>query len=237
LSGSDITVRVFEYAIQKALENQRIDGKKDKKVLYLPRSLVIHFEKNSRIPEQYELEIVFPNGESHEYTVDIMKYWEYTDKKLMDKKLYNLLPLQVFLLRTELKKVMKEGDRQNGKLAKSRAKEISDKIFVLITELHEEQKINSDDYNKIITGLTEIMRHLDVKYNLKLRGEIEVIKTIADKNILKRANQAEQALQKEKEKNIEIMKKLLLKNISMEEIMDYGFTKQEIQDVQKTLQK
>ena len=233
LNANDMTIRVFEYAIQKALENKRVDGRTSRKILYLPRSLVIHFEKSDSIPDQYELEIVFPNGDSHEYTIAIMKYWEYTDKKLIDKKLYNLLPLQVFLLRAELDKVMKSNNEKEQNTAISRAKEMTSKIFTVITELHEEHEINSDDYNKIITGLTEIMNHIDNKYNIKLGGEIEMIKTIADENILKRARQAEQALQSEKAKTA---KKMLLNNEPIDKIIDYtGLTEQEIQNIQKTL--
>ena len=214
LNSNDITIRVFEYAIQKALENRRVErsGKK-KKRLYIPRSLVIHFEKSKSIPDKYELEIEFPDGYVHEYTIDVMKYWEYTEDKLINKKLYNLLPLQIFLLRAELDKVMKANDKQAQETAITGAKETINKIFTIINKLLDEEKINSEDYDKIISGLTEIMNHLDDKYNLELGGEIEMIKTVADKNILKRATKAEkaqeQAEQKLQQERIEIAKNFI----------------------------
>lgn len=235
LSGNDMTIRVFEYAIQKALENQRLEGKKGrrrKKRLYLPRSLVIHFTKNKKIPDKYELEIVFPNGDSYEYTVDVMKYWNYTEKDLIAKKLYNLLPLQIFLLRAELDKVK---NQQQPAASRNKAKKIIDKIFMLLNELHEQGEIISDDYSKLITGFTEILRHIDDRYNLELIGEIKMLKNIVDTKILKRANEAEKKLQDERAKLIEGVKKMLSNGEPVNKIVDYmGITEEEINGIQQT---
>jgi len=141
-----------------------------------------------------------------------MKYYDYADKALIEKKLYNLLPLQLFLLRAELEKAAKEKDEQARQSAVIKAKEMIDKIFAAVTELHEEQKIDDNDYDKISSGLAEIIKHLDTRYNLNnaLIGGIEMIKTLADKKILKQATQAKENLaQAEENRSIDIAKNLL----------------------------
>ena len=250
LSGDNrMTIRMLEYDFQHALDNLRLDDTAEL-VLRLAKSLVIHFEPSGKIPNKYKIKVEFANGTSGEYEADVMKYWEYSDKALLDKKIYNLLPLELFLLRADFEKATKTNNMQKRELAISGAKKAIEKIISMITDLHGEQKINSDDYNIIITGLSEIVRYLDSKYNLKLEGEFEMIKTIADKTILRRANKAEKALQraeqaeqraeqelkKEKERIYKIVKKMLLKNSSIEEIMEMTeLTEEEIRAIEKTL--
>jgi hypothetical protein len=167
-----------------------------------------------------------------------MKYWQASDTELLSRKIYNLIPLELFLLRMDFEQARKDKDRKQRTAAIVRAKATIDKIISIITDLQEQQQINSDDYNKIITGLSEITRYLDSKYNLKLGGELEMIKLLVNEKIVKRAvrtEQAEEALKQAEEKNIKIIKKMLIKNTPISEIMDYGFTEQEIHNVQKTL--
>jgi hypothetical protein len=82
----DMVIRMFTYDIEQALERRRLEGDKgDKIVLQLAKSIVIHFEKSDTIPDEYTLEIVFPDGSTHEYKVGVMKFWEYDEQDLIDK--------------------------------------------------------------------------------------------------------------------------------------------------------
>ena len=229
--GKNIIVRLLEYDIQYALDNLRLEDDIASAVVRLPKCIVLHFEPSGTIPSKYRMKVEFPNGTSGEYEADVMKYYDYADKALVDKKLYNLLPLQLFLLRAELEKTHKGKDEQARQAAIANAKEMIDKIFDAVTELHQEQKIDANDYDKIGTGLAEIMKHLDTRYNLnnELIGGIKVIKTLMNKNALR---------QMEKQTKIEMATKMLLKNKPMDEIIDFtGLREKEIKSIQKNLNK
>ena len=229
-ADNSMIFRMLEYDIQHALDNLRLDDTEEL-VLKLSKSLVIHFTPSDRIPSKYKIKVLFSNGTIGEYEADVMKYWNYSDTALLEKKLYNLLPLQLFILRIEFEKARKEKDRKLRKLAISRGKASIEKITSIITELHDNEEINSDDYNKIISGLNEIENYLDKKYKLnnQLTGGKKMIKTIADKNILNRATKAESKI-------IEIVKKLLLKNTPINEIIEITeLTEEKIKDIQKTM--
>lgn len=56
------------------------------------------------------MNVVFPKGNTFKYTVPVMKYWKYSDKDLIKKKMYPLLPLQLFNLKQDLEKAAKKND-------------------------------------------------------------------------------------------------------------------------------
>ena len=198
--NSPMGLRVFEYGILKALELNREENTDD---IILPKSIVIHFEESGSIPDQYKKGVVFPNRTRNEYTVDVIKYWTLSDTTLINKKLYNLLPLQIFTLRAELDKITAAGTEQSKEAATTTAKEAVNKIIDVVKYLHQENEIDADDHDKIITGLAELIRHLDERYKLnqKLSGVNDVIKVL---NIAKKAEK-----RAENKKALEIAKKLL----------------------------
>jgi len=195
LSPNDkMGLRVFEYGILKALETSGEDNSDD---IILPKAVVIHFEESKTIPAQYVKGVVFPSGVRVEYTVDVIKYWTLSETALVSKKLYNLLPLQLFTLRAELDKITADGGEQSKQLAVMKAKAAIDKIVPIVEQLYQDGEINADDNDKIITGLAELVKHLDERYKLneKLSGVNDVIKVL---NIAKKAeNKAKLDIAKE----------------------------------------
>lgn len=233
-ADNSMIFRMLEYDIQHALDNLRLDDTEEL-ALTLSKSLVIHFTPSDRIPNKYKIKVLFSNGTMGEYEADVMKYWEYTDTALLDKKLYNLLSLQLFLLRIDFERATKAKDKQLRESAIIRGNATIDKIVNITSELHEEHEINSDDYNKIITGLTEIANYLDRKYKLnnKLSGGNEMIKGIADKNILKRVKELEEEVSS---KAVELAKEMLADGEPIQKIVKYTkLTEDEIKDIKKTL--
>jgi hypothetical protein len=225
-------IRVFEYGILKALELNREENADD---IILPKSVVIHFEESGTIPEQYRKGVVFPNGVRVEYTVDVIKYWTLYDKAIISKKLYNLLPLQLFTLRAELDKIMADGTEQSKRTAVTKSKGVINKIVDIVEKLYQENEINSDDHDKIVTGLAELIKHLDERYKLnqELSGVDNMIKVL---NIARKAEK--EAKKAEVKKAIEIAKKMLLNNEPIDKIMEYTeLTEKQIQDIQKRLNK
>ena len=101
-NDNTMVIRMFEYGFKKAKENSNIDN--SMRTLYFPKQKVIFFEENKNIKNQLKLKIIFPDEKAIIYTVDVMKYWEYSDEQLREKKMYPLIPLQLFKLRKELEK-------------------------------------------------------------------------------------------------------------------------------------
>jgi len=234
-------LRVFEYGILKALETSREDNSDD---IILPKAVVIHFEESKTIPDQYVKGVVFPNGTRNEYTVDVIKYWTLDDKALLDKKLYNLLPLQLFTLRAELDKITADGTEKSKEKAIAKAKTAIQKIVPIVEQLYQDNEIDADDLDKIITGLAELVGHLDERYKLnqKLSGVNDVIKVLniakkAEKEIQEAERKAEREIQEaekkaENKKAIEIAKKMLLKTKPIEEIIEFtGLSEREIKRI------
>ena len=233
--NNNMGIRVFEYGILKALETVREDNSDD---IILPKAVVIHFEESGAIPDQYVKGIVFPNGMRVEYTVDVVKYWTLSDTALVDKKLYNLLPLQLFTLRAELDKITADGTKQSKQTAIKKSKEAIEKIVGIVKKLYQDSNIDADDYDKIVTGLAELVRHLDERYKLneKLSGVNDVIKVlnIAKKAEKKAEKEIEKRVVKEAAKGaaIEIAEKAVKKGLSLEDIIELtGLTEKEIQNI------
>ena len=63
-----------------------------------------------------------------------MKYWEYSDEELREKKMYPLMPLQLFKLRKELEKAHNKNDL-------NKIKELSNNAKVLASKLAKESAI------------------------------------------------------------------------------------------------
>jgi len=77
-----------------------------------------------------------------------MKYWEYTDKELIENKIYQLLPLQLFNLRKELDYFRRENDIEHITELSIKAKEIASKIANESKELFEKDEIVGEDFHK-----------------------------------------------------------------------------------------
>lgn len=97
-NDTTMVVRMFEYGFRKGKEQARQNKEKADgiKTIYFPRQKVIFFEENRNIEDILNLKIIFPNDQEIIYKVDVIRYWEYTDEELREKKMYPLLPLQLF---------------------------------------------------------------------------------------------------------------------------------------------
>ena len=93
--------------LRKGKENTE-DSQDNIKRLYFPKQKVIFFEENKNIEDSLKLMIVFGEEKEFLYQVDVMKYWEYSDEDLIEKKMYPLIPLQLFNLRKKLHSAKKK---------------------------------------------------------------------------------------------------------------------------------
>jgi hypothetical protein len=227
-----IAVRAFEYDIIKAISNWRLESKPgDKPVLFMPKSLVIHIEGGSVVPQDcHSVELVLADGIKVNYTAPVMRYWEYDESKLIQANLYTLLPLQVFMLRDELDRTTAKGDEAARQAAILKARDLTVKIANEILKLYKDEKISLYDVDKIMIATSELFQHLNKRYevNEKLNTEVsDMVRTFIDPNLIR---------QGEKNKAVEMATKMLSDNEPIEKIIKYtGLTEKEIKKIQKTL--
>ncbi|MGL5676446.1 MAG: hypothetical protein ACRDDX_08525 [Cellulosilyticaceae bacterium] len=105
-NDNTMVIRMFEYGFKKGKEQSRLEKESlsDIRTIYFPKQKVIFFEENKSINDSLVLKIIFPDQQEVTYTVDVMKYWEYTGEELREKQMYPLMPLQLFSLRKEIDK-------------------------------------------------------------------------------------------------------------------------------------
>ncbi len=212
-------IRMFEYGFNRAKELSRYE---EEKILYIPKQLVIFIEENNNIKDELKMKIIFPNQQEINYVVPVMKYWKYTDKELLENKMYPLLPLQIFKLRSKLEKIKENNvENKNKELYRllNEAKEIAIDIAKKSRELFDKGEIVGEDLHKILLAIQNLIEYLNERYGEYEEIEKEVIsvtKTLYDPLVAK--NTAK-----------EIAKNLILANIDEAIIIKTtGVTKKEI---------
>lgn len=87
-NDNTMIVRMFEYGFKKGKEQLKSFKSyiEDIRTIYFPKQKVIFFEEKKSIKDQLKLKIVFPDEQEIIYTVDVMKYWEYSDEELREKR-------------------------------------------------------------------------------------------------------------------------------------------------------
>lgn len=217
-NDNTMVIRMFEYGFKKGKEQLK-NSKKFKeeiKTIYFPKQKVIFFEENKSIKNQLKLKIIFPDEQEIIYTVDVIKYWEYTDKELKEKKMYPLMPLQLFNLRKELEKAHNKNDLKKIKELSKKAKNLAEKLAKESAKLFEEDEILGEDFHKMLLAIQNLIEYLNRNYMKDENIENEVnkmTKTLYDPEVEKRG------IEKGREEGIKsAIEKLLLSGMEAEKI-------------------
>ncbi|MGL4772586.1 MAG: hypothetical protein ACRC2K_03385, partial [Clostridium sp.] len=152
-NDNTMVVRMFEYGFKKGKEQS---DNSDKRRIYFPKQKVIFFEENKNIKDELKLEIIFPSGESFLYTVDVIKYWELSEEELIEKKMYPLLPLQLFKLRKDLDKARNKNDIVKMKELANTARNLANRLAKESVELFEEDEILGEDFHKMLLAIQNL---------------------------------------------------------------------------------
>jgi len=250
-----MTIRILSYDIKKATENQRLENKSGIARYILPKTIVIHIEKSNSIPDNYEFELVDIKDDGSEEVirrvVPVIKYWELTEKDLIEQQLYPLLPLQIFLLRGELKKYADEKDSENKRQLIQQIKQMTEKIIVEVKNLAETGKINQGDDDRIVTALGRLIKYLNEQYNFdnnlnkEVNTMIESVFTTLEKRGIERGRK--EGLKEGKKEGrkeganktkIAIAEKMILNYEPLNKIKEYsGLTEIKIRQLAKKLSK
>jgi len=201
----------------------------------LPKSVVIHVEKGRSVPDNYEFELVDVKYDGTEEAihrvVPVIKYWELTEKELIERQLYPLLPLRIFLLRDELKKYANEKDSEDKRQLVLRIKELAERTITEAKKLAETGKINAGDDDRIVTALGRLIRYLNDQYNFgeNIQREVDgVIKSVF----------TELREEGEQKRAVETAEKMILRAKPLSEIIEFsGLTEKKIRQLAKKLSK
>lgn len=163
-----------------------------------------------------KLKLVFPDEQEIIYKVQIMKYWEYSDEQLREKKMYPLIPLQLFNLRKELENAHKRNDVIKIKELSNVAKMLANKLAKESAKLFEENEILGEDFHKMLLAIQNLIEYLNRNYMNDDNIEDEVskmTKTLYDPEVEKRG------IKKGIEKGIEqAIEKMLINGMGSEMI-------------------
>ena len=97
-----ITVRIFEYDAQIAVENAQTE--KDETTFTFPYSALLYLRCPSNTPRTMRVTYKVPNG-GISYEIPILKVPEYTADEILEKELYFLIPFHIFAYEKELEKI------------------------------------------------------------------------------------------------------------------------------------
>lgn len=164
-----MVIRMFKYGFVIAQRYSESD------VLYFPEQLVIFFEKNSAIKDHLTKTVVLPDGQRFNYTVNVLKYWEYSREDLLQNEMYPLLPIQIFNYRLELRNARQ---KQDFSRIQALAKEMLKTTKILIKEskhLVEAGKVSDYDFAKMMEALRNLTNYLNRNFIEDNKIEKEVM--------------------------------------------------------------
>jgi len=169
LNDNSMAIRMFRYGFEKAVE-QCGDDINTETILYYPKQLVIFLEENKNIRDELYFKLKLPDEQEIKFKVPVMKYWEYGAEDLKNKKMYALLPLQVFKSRKSIKSIYDNPNISHEEKARLINNEFKKLIVVIkntidiIGELYNSNEIIGSDMEKILRVLTNISEYLYKKY-------------------------------------------------------------------------
>ena len=187
-NDNTMIIRMFEYGFRKGKENAN-EGNDNIKRLYFPKQKVIFFEENKNIEDSLKLIIVFDNDKEFLYEVDVMKYWQFNDEQLIEKKMYPLLPLQLFNLRKKLNTAKKKNDINTIKELSVVAKNLAIKLANESKELFEQDEILGEDFHSMLLAIQNLIEYLNKNYieDENLEEEVNIMtKSLYDPEVEKK---------------------------------------------------
>jgi predicted transposase/invertase (TIGR01784 family) len=176
-------IRMFEYGFKKAKEISR--NSEEETVIYIPKQLVIFIEENKNIKNELKMKLIFPDKQEVNYIVPVLKCWEYDDKRIIEEKMYPLLPLQIFKLRYKMESIKRSKEHDKSKLTKAilEAKEMAEIVAKEGKELYDKGEIDGEDLHRILLAIGNLFEYLNEKYgdNKNLNEEVaSMTKTLYD---------------------------------------------------------
>ncbi|OON95954.1 MAG: hypothetical protein ATN31_10290 [Candidatus Epulonipiscioides saccharophilum] len=164
-SHDNMAIRFARYGLEIGLKNCTTNPETGAWKIELPEQSVIYLENNQNNPKSNDYELWWRNEKLATIQVKDLKIWELDIDDMLDKKLYNLLPMSIFQYRIQLKKATSNKEKQKIKNEfLKKAKQILKKAKALST------KLVDGDIDLIITVLGELINYFDTRF---FNGSIE----------------------------------------------------------------
>lgn len=93
-----------------------------------------------------------------------MKYWQYNDEDLIEKKMYPLIPLQLFNLRKKLHSAKKKNDINTIKELSIVARNLAEKLANESKELFDQDEILGEDFHSMLLAIQNLIEYLNRNY-------------------------------------------------------------------------
>ena len=162
-----------------------------------------------------------------------MKYWQYNDEDLIEKKMYPLIPLQLFNLRKKLHSAKKKNDINTIKELSIVARNLAEKLANESKELFDQDEILGEDFHSMLLAIQNLIEYLNRNYidDENLEKEVNIMtKSLYDPEVEKKG------IKKGIEKNqVEIVLNML--GEGLDEATISRFTKIDIERVREIIKK
>ena len=167
LPDNTVSVRIFEYDSQIALDNSRIEG--NKLIVTFPKSAVLFLRSNANTPDEMIIRIEAMNGEALEYAIPVMKTQKYTIEEIFEKKLLFLIPFYIFSHESRFEEYNSSEEAMEPLL-----KEYQD-IEKRLEELRNAGEIDERTRHTIIDMSNKVLENIAQKYDNVKKGVHDIM--------------------------------------------------------------
>jgi len=207
-----ITIRLFEYDAQIALDESEVTG--EILTVTFPNTAVLYLRTYKKTPDKMKYVIITPGG-TVQYDIPIMKIQTYSLDAIFEKHLLLLIPFYIF----SHEKSFPEYNNNEQKLTELKSE--YQKILVKLDELELQGIIGAFDKRTIIELSNDVIKELAQKYENVQKGVGDImsgalIETSARK--LKNEAQKETALRMLKDGELPIDKIAKYSGLSIAEV-------------------
>ncbi|ONI48250.1 hypothetical protein AN643_02515 [Candidatus Epulonipiscioides saccharophilum] len=241
-SHDNMAIRFARYGLEIGLKKNIFNPETGALKIELPEQSVIYLENNRNNPRPNDYEIWWRNEKLATIQVRDLKIWELDIDDMLEKNLYNLLPMSIFQYRIRLKKATSKKEKQKIKNEfLKKAKQVLKKAKALSS------KLVDGDIDLIITILGELINYFDSEFfggsierlgefNMTFTEEIQGYRTRI--NTALKEGKAEGLAEGEAKGIIKVAKNLLKKGFEIDVIMETtGLSEEEVKKLQAEIEK
>ena len=161
LPDGRITIRLFEYDAQIALDEGEVTG--ETLTVTFPNTAVLYLRTYKKTPDKMKYVIVTPGGTA-QYDIPIMKVQKYSLDDIFEKRLLMLIPFYIF----SHEKGFPEYNSNEQKLAELKAE--YQIILERLDELEQQGVIGAFDRRTIIELSSDVIKEIAQKYENVQKG-------------------------------------------------------------------
>jgi predicted transposase/invertase (TIGR01784 family) len=158
-----MAIRMFDYGYHIAKKFPMFDEEKGLRVYRFPMQVVVYLEENENIGDALVEEFRFPNGESFQYEVPVIKNWKLTPEEIEKRKLYPLMAFQLNNLRQRLRDLKDSDEAGREELVEEILTSAKSDVNMM-KKWFLEGKIEMESLLKLLRGSQYMMSHLNSEY-------------------------------------------------------------------------